>query len=168
MPDSRGTSSGTGLVLFDSWFGNTEAVARAIALGLGEQAGTLPVSMFVPGRKENLALIVVGGPTHRREASPSVMRFLLSTARASTDTPMAVFDTRLRMPRWRSGSAARLTARALRRLGVHVIGVNSFLVDGMQGPLAAGELVRAEEWGRALRAVLNRSPVLAREGRRAA
>jgi flavorubredoxin len=166
--EHSGGGRGTALVLFDSWFGNTEAVARALARGLGDETEVLAVGGFVPGRRKDLSLIVVGGPTHRRVASPTVRRFLMSAARASIETPMAVYDTRLRMARWKSGSASRFTARALRRLGARVLSVESFLVEGREGPMAAGELLRAEEWGRTLRGRVGRSSVESQERGRAA
>ena len=49
------------------------------------------------------------------------------------------------------GSAARAIARRLRRLGaVLVADPESFRVVGSPGPLAAGELDRARQWGEQL------------------
>ena len=63
---------------------------------------------------------------------------------------MAVFDTRVQQARHWPGSAARTAARQLRRAGFTVVARTSFYVDAIQGPLSAGEVARAEAWGRHL------------------
>jgi hypothetical protein len=72
----------------------------------------------------------------------------------------ATFDTRtdrVRLP----GSAAGGAARALRRLGLHMIArPTTFRVLGTRGPLRDGELERAEAWG----AALATDPALVRTG----
>ena len=49
-----------------------------------------------------------------------------------------------------SGSAAKHIEKRLGRLGVTVITRSSFLVSATPGPLADGELARAEAWGASL------------------
>lgn len=56
------------LVVYDTFFGNTEQVARAIAVGLGAEA--VKVDSFTPGQLAGLALLVVGSPTRGFRSSP--------------------------------------------------------------------------------------------------
>ncbi len=49
-----------------------------------------------------------------------------------------------------SGSAAKHIEKRLGRLGVTVLARSSFLVAATPGPLADGELARAEAWGASL------------------
>ncbi len=55
----------TALIVFESMFGNTEAVARAVATGVAEH---LPVEVVevaaAPEQIDGYDLVVVGGPTH--------------------------------------------------------------------------------------------------------
>jgi hypothetical protein len=53
-----------------------------------------------------------------------------------------------------TGSASHGIARRLRHHGYRVIGVESFVVDGAEGPLAEGELDRAREWAAGLAGAL--------------
>ena len=159
------------LVVFESMYGNTEAVARAIADGL---ATRMPVDVVevgdapaVPG--DDVDLLVVGGPTHafgmsrastRRDAAEKAekagdalvsrgpgVREWLEALPARPGLRAAAFDTRVARPRV-PGSAARAIRRRFRRGGASVVdGPHSFYVDGMDGPLSAGELERAHAWG---------------------
>ncbi|MDD7933217.1 flavodoxin family protein [Actinomycetospora straminea] len=152
-------------------YGNTEAVARAIADGV---AAHLPVEVVEVGAAptdpgEDLALLVVGGPTHafgmsrpktRRDAAaragrPTVspgpgVREWLEALRGRAGVTAAAFDTRVVRPRV-PGSAARAIARRLRRHGLTTReGPHTFWVTGSEGPLLDGELERARAWGAAL------------------
>ena len=62
----------------------------------------------------------------------------------------AAFDTRGDAKAALTGSAARGIARRLRRRGYEVVGMESFLVDDTEGPLADGELERARAWANEL------------------
>jgi hypothetical protein len=70
----------------------------------------------------------------------------------------AVFDTRLRWPRWLSGSAGAGIEKELEQAGARVIApVESFFIKGPAGTggsgtaeLEDGELERAQTWAAAL------------------
>ncbi|MGW3353016.1 flavodoxin family protein [Nonomuraea rubra] len=162
------------LVVYESMFGNTKQIAEAIAEGLATRLRTEVVEVGSAPAKvgPEAGLLVVGGPTHafsmsrastRRSAAqqttqPLVSRgdgvreWLAALATASAALTSAAFDTRVDKPRL-PGSAARGIARRLRRLGVKVMApAQSFYVTGTEGPLAAGELERARQWGESLAA----------------
>lgn len=163
----------TALVVFESLWGNTRAVAEAVADGLGDgvaQAVTrLDVTdapVPVPG---DVDLVVVGGPTHafsmtrastRRDAegqgAPSGhagrgIRDWLGELPASQHLSVATFDTRAGSVRHLPGSAAKAAAKEIRRhhLG-RLVSTESFYVEDLAGPLLDGELDRARSWGRSL------------------
>jgi hypothetical protein len=167
------------LVVVESVFGNTLQIADAVARGLARTADVRVVDVVdAPREIEGIDLLVVGGPTHAfgmtrpqtRQAAaeqsdgsvvPAAvgLREWLGTLRVS-HIAGAAFDTRtdrVRLP----GSAAGGAARALRRLGIHMIArPTTFRVLGTRGPLRDGELERAEAWGAALAA----DPAIARTG----
>ncbi|HEX6756444.1 MAG TPA: hypothetical protein VF109_10955, partial [Mycobacteriales bacterium] len=152
-------------------FGNTRAVADAIAGGLApaveaEVVDVLDAPLTV-GR--GVDLLVVGGPTQafgmsrpgtRQDAAqqarrpPDVARIgvreWLDQADPGDIRTAAAFDTGIGK-RWVPGSAAHGIGKALRGLGATlVLAPETFKVTGTQGPLAAGEVDRAREWGRRL------------------
>ena len=157
-------------IVFDSMFGNTQQIARAIAEGLAEH-GTVDLLSVddAPARLSNdLALLVVGGPTHAhglsnrtsRRVNPTqaaqgatagrmgLREWLAKLAEAPRALPVATFDTRFRKPRWLTGSAAVSAARQLSRRGYPPAArPESFYVEHGPGPLLPGELDRARRWG---------------------
>jgi hypothetical protein len=150
------------VVLYESLFGNTERVARAIADGL-RQSTDVSLANFgeVPGETAGADLIVLGGPTHGwgmtkptsrsqpgSEAYELGVREWLETAPPGTGRSAAAFDTRFDKPRWLTGSAAIRIGRELERLGyLMVMPPESFFVLHTGGPLRQGEEERARRWG---------------------
>ena len=159
------------LVIYESVYGNTHAVAEALAEGLGD-AEVLPVHEATSQVKET-DLLVVGGPTHMHGMATSRSRQAGAQSEGAahvepdaTDEPglrdwlrdlregdgakAAAFDTRLDKSAWLTGAAAHGIARRLSHLGYDVVASESFLVESSEGPLSEGELARAKGWGREL------------------
>ena len=156
------------LVVYESMFGNTEAIAEAIARGIGTrmQVTAVEVGSAPTDVDADTDLLVVGGPTHRlglsRKSSRAVasrdagglvispllgVREWLATAMIDSRCFVATFDTRLSRPRL-PGSAAAAAMRRLRRRGLQPVGPpESFWVANAHGPLIEGEIDRAGRWG---------------------
>jgi hypothetical protein len=157
------------LIMYESIFGNTQRIARAIAEGLTGHARTTVTEVGdAPARLDTeWELLVIGGPTHMWGMSRPNTR--ADAGRQSPATPVspgigirewlshlppgrpglatATFDTRLGKPWWLTGSAARSAAKALRERGYPVVARESFTVLGTAGPLRAEEVERARQWG---------------------
>lgn len=162
-------------VVFESMWGNTEAVARAVAEGLGDRAVLVEVSAAGHDLADDVDLLVIGGPTHafsmsrqttRQDAArqgapaPDVavgIREWLADLPPSDRRAVATFDTRVTKVRRLPGSAAKKAAGEVRRrrLG-RLLGTESFYVADVAGPLLDGELERARQWGADL---VSHSPV---------
>lgn len=160
----------TSLVVVESSFGNTRAVAEAITEGLGP--GTVLVDVGeAPDDLSGFDLVVVGGPTHAfgmsrpstrddaaRQAGhepgggPGIREWIAALPRPAggTDRPVrvATFDTRVAKVRHLPGSAAKGAAKALAGHGYARLGrPTSFYVSDTPGPLLDGEADRARAWG---------------------
>jgi hypothetical protein len=163
------------VVVYESYWGNTAAVARAVAEGIGQAARALPTDEADDAAMADVDLVVVGAP---------VIAFGLAGDRgrravedASEDAPRpadlshpplrgwlqqlpsgrgwyAAFETRIWWsPRGATGSIQGELSRAgYRRLAK----AEKFIVRGPQGPLRDGELERARQWGRDLAAAVTR------------
>jgi flavodoxin len=165
------------LVMYESMFGNSERIARAIADGLAEHVEVVVRDVTVsPGGEVpfGIDLLVVGGPTHAlsmsrpstREdairqgagqglASRGLREWLEGLDPDLHGLAVATFDTRVSRVRRLPGSAARSAARVLRRHHVRLLTLpQSFFVDDVAGPLAADEVGRAHAWGERLAALL--------------
>lgn len=161
------------LIVVESWFGNTLAVANAVADGLSRHMAVdiCNVDEAPAQLVEDADLVVVGGPTHTFGMSrPNTRRDAAQQAGLTTGTESgirewlesepatisraAAFDTRIDK-RWVPGSAARGIAKRLSRLGATLVAdPESFRVTGTPGPLATGELDRAGKWGEQLATVI--------------
>lgn len=160
------------LVVVESMWGNTRAVAEAVARGLGEEVHVIEVDRAPSELPDEVDLLVVGGPTHAFSMSRSTTRHdavqrgargaheaegireWLKQLQPSRDVEVATFDTRVSKVKRLPGSAAKSAGREVRRhrLG-RLIATQSFYVNDMQGPLLDGELDRAQEWGKRLRSL---------------
>ena len=150
------------VVLYESLFGNTERVAKAIADGLAEK-GDVTLASFseVPVGMGEPDLIVLGGPTHgwgltkpSSRTQPGSQGYSLGVREWLEKAPQgkgrkaAAFDTRFDKPRWLTGSAAVRIGRELGKLGYHLqVAPESFFVPHTKGPLRDGEEERARRWG---------------------
>ncbi len=162
---------GRALVIHESMFGNTAAVADAVG-GALHQAGftvdVVPISAAPPAAKLDVDLVLLGAPTHalslsRPTTRQDAVRQGASAERATTGlrewladarnhpptntTAAAVFDTRAAGARHRPGSAARKAARLAKSAGFRPVHpTHSSYVQDISGPLLDGELDRARAW----------------------
>ncbi len=150
------------LIVYDTRYGNTAQVARAIARGLAPTFSVqlLKADLVAKLDAEHLDLLIVGGPTHRHRMSATLDRVLDAIPRKTLrGIRVAAFDTRYRMAAWLSGSAAGGIARDLKKLGGQpIIAPQSFFIVRDVPPegqkrrheleqLEPGELERATAWG---------------------
>lgn len=138
------------LVIYDSSYGNTKLIARAIAEALGEhgEIRVTPAGEIDALTKEGLDLLVIGAPT-QRHGLPSTVRGLLEGTPhgALRDLRALAFDTRYHHAKLITGSAAKEIGKRLRELGCHLLAPpESFFVGGVEGPLEPGEEDRARAW----------------------
>ena len=160
------------LVVYESMFGNTETIARAVADGLAETCEVTLADVASAPSAEGMDLLVAGAPTHafglsrpssreqakqsgavRAGATAAGLREYLAAAPPLTGLAAATFDTRVDKPI--TGSAARTAHRRLRRLGCRMlVPPTGFRVAGTAGPLLAGEADRARRWAAGLAAPL--------------
>ncbi len=150
------------LVIYDSFFGNTEKVAQAVARGIGapEEVKLVQVGTLAAQQLAEAQLLVVGSPTRGFRASEATMAFLAGLQAGSLKAKMvAAFDTRLTMETMgpvirfmffmKIGKfAAPSIAEALQKAGGELaLPPEGFIVKASEGPLKEGELERAEAWG---------------------
>ena len=128
----------TTLVVHESMFGNTRAIAEAIAADLPGHVEVVDVTDEPAPLPAHVDLLVVGGPTHA---------FSMSRAGTRRDAVAQGAAHERRLP----GSAARAAGKVAARRGLgRVVAVESFYVEDVSGPLLEGELERARAWARSL------------------
>lgn len=167
------------VIIYESMFGNTHAIADAIGKGL-EPLDNVVVVPVVEAARERLGdadLLVVGGPTHfhgmsrtrtrkwaastaqkpkkdlvldRDGQGPGVRDWLTSLGHGHTK--FAAFDTRFEGPAVLRGRASRAISRKLRRHGFEMVAKPESFFVTLENHLEPGEEARAQQWGKRLAA----------------
>jgi len=168
------------LVVYETMWGNTEQVARAVATGVGEsyQVDVIEASGAPSRPGPEVSLIVAGGPTHAFSMSRPRTRADALTRGADHGTEgsglrewleqlpagdhqqvIATFDTKVKKVKLLPGAAkgaAKVAAQHGYQRAAHA---ESFYVQDTEGPLVDGELERARQWGRQIAAAATRSSI---------
>jgi flavodoxin len=143
------------LVVYDSFYGNTEKIAEAIGGAItGGEVSVLRAGEVGPPELENISLLVVGAPTQGGRATPQIRDFLDRISKAEINgVDAATFDTRhISKITKLFGYAANKIASSLKKKGANLIAEpEGFFVEGTKGPLTEGELERAAAWGKGLK-----------------
>lgn len=154
------------IVVYESHWGNTAAVARAIADGIGPDARLLTTDEATSDAVAGVDLIVAGAPLLGFNLPTESMLKGMATNAAKDPSPpdlshpsmrswlealpaghghAAAFETRIW---WSPGSAAKAILQRMEAKGYQPAGKGErFIVEGKYGPLRAGELERAKAWG---------------------
>ena len=154
------------IVVYESHWGNTAAVARAIAEGIGPAARAVSTDEATPSIIAEAELVVAGAPLLGFSLPTEAM--LQNIAGSAATNPVApdvshpslrswldglpngsgraaAFETRIW---WSPGSAAKTILGKLEGHGYHPASpAQRFIVQGKYGPLRDGELERAKAWG---------------------
>jgi flavodoxin len=144
------------LVIYDSVFGNTEKIAKAVAEGLAGKGEVRLVRAGATGAGDTSGtdLLIVGAPTQGGRPTPAVQAFLRGIPPGGlNNVRTAAFDTRI--VRGGVGTFARIFGYASRRIeselkrgGGNHVASEGFAVKGREGPLEDGETERAKVWAR--------------------
>jgi len=157
------------IVVYESLWGNTAAIARAIADGIGPEASALSTSQASGEAMAGVDVIVAGAPVlafrlpieqmrksigkdpkHSNRppdlSQPSLRSWLAALPKGSGRS--AAFETGFKRS---PGSATGAIAKSLKRAGYQPVAKDErFIVTGTYGPLADGEVERAKAWGAGL------------------
>jgi flavodoxin len=157
------------VVVYESLWGNTAAVARAIAEGIGPDAVAVTTDAALPDTVADADLIVAGAPVLGFSLASDDMRDSVARSEADAPTPpdlahpslrswldslpagrgrAAAFETRIW---WSPRGATGDIEKRLERAGYKPVAkARKFVVKDKYGPLREGELQRAREWGEEL------------------
>ena len=148
------------MVVYDSYFGNTEQIAKAIgdAFESSEEVEVVKVSEVDPAKLTQLKYLIVGSPTRAFRPTAAINE-VIKKAPSLKGVKVAAFDTRIAKEDTNSrvlgfmvnvfGYAAKPISDALvKKGGTLVAQPEGFYVEDTEGPLKDGELERAAEWVR--------------------
>ncbi|MDH5795331.1 MAG: flavodoxin domain-containing protein [Candidatus Bathyarchaeota archaeon] len=127
--------------MYDTNFGNTEKIAKALAEGMEKQgikvdrANAEEVDVSKLGEYD---LLAVGGPTHIHGVSKPMKAFLERLRSVDVKGKKAfAFDTKMKA--WWAGSAAGGIQKGLEKMRMNILKPHSSaIVTGREGPLEEG------------------------------
>ncbi|MCL5985448.1 MAG: flavodoxin family protein [Actinobacteria bacterium] len=141
------------LVVYDSVYGNTEKIAKAVGGAITGDIKVLRVGEVSPSELKTVDLLIIGSPTQGGKPTPAIQDFLSKISESSLqDINVAAFDTRIPTKFVGIfGYAAGRIANSLKEKGVTlVLPPEGFFVKNTQGPLRDGELERAAGWAKGI------------------
>ena len=148
------------LVVYDSAFGNTEKIAKAVGEVLG--SSVVRAGEVKPEDLNELDMLIVGSPTQAFQPLQSIKTFIKHLGHDELKgVKTAAFDTRVDTKQIQNrllsvlvkvfGYAAKPIASQLaKKGGVNVSEPQGFFVNDKEGPLKDGELERAAAWAKSL------------------
>lgn len=148
------------LIIYDSFFGNTEKIAQALGNSLSpkNQVEVVKINALKPEQLTGVGLLIVGSPTRAFRPTKPIVKFLKKLPRgALKGIEVAAFDTRINPVEVNSrllnfmvkifGYAAEPIAKYLvKKSGLLVLSPTGYFVKESEGPLKDGEIERAKEW----------------------
>ncbi len=150
------------LIVYDSVFGNTEIIAKAIgeSLSAQENVQVLKVSDIKLDQLVGVNLLIVGSPTRAFKPTKAIVDFLIKIPlNGLNGINVTAFDSRISTTDVNSkvlngfvkifGYAAKPIAdKLVKKGGKLIIQPEGFYVKDSEGPLKDGELERAAEWAK--------------------
>jgi flavodoxin len=140
------------LIVYDSQYGNTEAIARAIAGATPRGAArAVRVGDVKAADLKAVDVLAVGSPTLGGRPTPAIKAFLDGIPAGSlAKVRVAAFDTRMSMfiAKLFGWAADRIAAGLSAKGGLPAAKPVGFIVKGREGPLADGERERAAVWAK--------------------
>ncbi len=140
------------LVVYESVYGNTEKIAKAIGEAIGKDVRVLSVGAASSSDLQSIDLLIAGSPSYGGRPTPGMQDFLKHTVPTSSlkNISVAAFDTRW-TTKWVRifGFASEKIASSLKANGgIPVLTPEGFFVTGIKGPIIEGELERAASWAK--------------------
>ena len=141
------------LIVYDSTYGNTEKIAKAIGAALTGEVKVLRAGEVNPAELNAFDLLVIGSPPYGGRPMPSVAELLNKIPESAIKGKnIAAFDTRIptKLAKIFGYAADRIAKNLKEKGGNLVVPGEGFFVNGKEGPLKECELERAASWAKGL------------------
>ena len=140
------------LVIYDSNFGNTKLVADEVAKNIGGDYKVVSTKEFSPTDLIGIDLLIFGSPITGWRPSEATQALLDAIKdKITKGLRFTTFDTRVKL--FIHGDAKERMAHILTEDGAKLIfEPQAFFVKGKEGPLFEGELEKAANWAKLIKA----------------
>jgi len=142
------------LIVYDSVYGNTERIAKAVGDAIAGEVKVLRVGEVHSSELKTFDLLIVSSPTQGGRPTLVIQEFLKTLEPVVKGINVAAFDTRLstRLVGIFGYAAVRIADSLKRNGGILIAPPEGFFVRGKEGPLKEGELERAARWAKEIEA----------------
>ena len=126
------------LIVYDSVYGNTEKIAKAIGGAITGEVKVLRVDEANPSELKTIDLFIVGSPTQGGRPTPAIRDFLNKVPEPSLKgINVAAFDTRIstKLVRVFGYAAGRIAGNLKGKGGTLIASPEVFFVKSTKGPL---------------------------------
>ncbi len=141
------------LIVYDSVYGNTEKIAKAIGGAIIGEVKVLRVDEANPSELKTIDLFIVGSPTQGGRPTPAIRDFLNKVPEPSLQgINVAAFDTRIstKLVGAFGYAAGRIAGNLKGKGGTLIASPEGFFVKSTKDPLREGELERAAVWAKGI------------------
>ena len=141
------------LIVYDSLYGSTEKIAKAIGGAIAGDVRVLRVGEANHSELESIDLLIIGSPTQGGRPTPAIQEFLDKIPEATLKSiNVAAFDTRLstKLVGIFGYAAGKIASSLKAKGGTLILPPEGFFVKGGKAPLKDGELGRAAAWAKVL------------------
>jgi flavodoxin len=141
------------LIVYDSVYGNTEKIAKAIGDAIVGDVKVLRAGAANISELKTFDLLIVGSPTHGGRPTPAIQDFLNGISEPDIEgVKVAAFDTRMsiRFAKIFGYAAIRIADSLKKKGGTLIVPPEGFFVKdkGQEDSLKEGELERATRWAK--------------------
>ncbi len=145
------------LIIYDSYFGNTQKIAKAIGQSI-KGAQVIKIKNVKQDDIIDIDLLIVGSPTRAFRPTKTISDFIKNLPKDSlSDIKVAAFDTGINTQDTNSGFLRFMinifgyASRHIEKLltakgGKPVLKPTTFWVTDTKGPLKKGEIDRVRKW----------------------
>lgn len=148
------------LIVYDSFYGNTERIAQAISKKLSDHGTTelVRINDYKDDLLNGVDLLVIGSPTRAFNPTPNIKAFINKLSKEKLKTlKIAVFDTRIsveetnikfliQMVKWFGYATDKIAKILKRKKATLIVPPEWFIVMDSEGPLMETELDHATTW----------------------
>lgn len=143
------------LVIYDTQYGNTEQIAKAIGSGFTGEVRVKKVGDVTPDDIAWSKFVIIGSPTQGGRPTKPIQEFLDKLPNdVFTGKRLAAFDTRMKsfFVKLFGWAADKIEASLKTKSGNPTAQPKGFLVQSAKGPLLNGEEEKAIAWAKAIAA----------------
>jgi len=148
------------LIAYDSFFGNTEKVAKEIQKVLQSKNSVILQNVSKTNNTDlkDIDMLIVGSPTRIFKYTPNIKTFLNNIPKDGLkDIKVISFDTRMQTKETDPKLLSKLVKRfgyAMEKIqkkliskgGIYTVEPKGFYVEDTEGPLKGGEKQKIESW----------------------